>query len=357
MVAQPLAHSFQFDHLYPKFQELNAGVLYITNGFYACLCNELAGQLLNVKAGIGQFSPMGEYLNPDREEYHIFSTMIETRKELRDTITTWEVDGRVRHVLIDSFLHRSADGQFLGMYVIIKDLGNFIALDQQMQRTDKLATAGKIAAGIAHEIRNPLTTIKGFLQILERRFESSGMKDELQFTDVMLREIDRVNNLVSEMLLLSKPHKVSMKVCSLYEIMQDISPLLQSEALLRGIDFDCNFEKDPIIYGDESMLKQVILNLAKNSFEAMDKTGNLRIRSLAKGKNAQIDVTDSGPGIPYYQIDRIFDAFFTTKEKGTGLGLPICQRIVTEHGGEIRVSSKGFGCTFTVLIPLYTGGP
>ena len=186
--------------------------------------------------------------------------------------------------------------------------------------------------------------------------EKGGHRDdELQFTEVMLREIDRVNDLVSELLLLSKPHKVSMQPCSVREVVEDIYPLIYSESLLRDVEFECNIEQDATIFADNAMMKQVLLNLTKNSLEAMDKSGHLRICVTGNGDMIQIQVSDTGPGIPYYQLDRIFNAFYTTKEKGTGLGLPICQRIITEHGGEIRVSSKGFGCTFSVLIPIYHG--
>jgi two-component system, sporulation sensor kinase E len=353
MVAEPDVSQNESTNMHPNFAEINCGVLYIANDLRMCVVNELAGRLLNAEGVIGRFVNMRDYLDSSREEYQILASMIGAHREYRDTILTWEIGGRIRHVLMDSYTHRSDNGQFLGMHVMMKDLGNFSALEQQMQRTDKLATVGKIAAGIAHEIRNPLTTIKGFLQILQGRFENGGRVDELQFTEVMLREIERVNDLVSELLLLSKPHKVSMQPCSIRDVILDICPLIQSEALLQNVQFEYKIEQDATVYADKAMLKQVVLNLTKNSLEALDHSGHLGICVTVHGNLAQIDVSDTGPGIPYYQLDRIFDAFYTTKEKGTGLGLPICQRIIAEHGGEIRVSSKGYGCTFTVLLPIY----
>ncbi len=353
MAAKPIIS--QPVDVHPTFAELNAGILFIANNLQVCICNQLAAQLLNAKGQIGQCVHMKEYLDPNREEYQVFASMISSQREFRDMIVTWEIDGRIRHVLIDSFSSYSDNGQFLGMHVMMKDLGNFVALEQQMQRTDKLATVGKIAAGVAHEIRNPLTTIKGFLQILHGRFRKDERADELQFTEVMLREIEHVNDLVSELLLLSKPHKVLMEICSIADILNGINSVIQNEAQLCDVQFDYKIDEDSIIYADKSMLKQAVLNLVKNSFEAMNKSGHLGLHVATRGNMVQIDISDSGPGIPYYQIDRIFDVFYTTKEKGTGLGLPICQRIITEHGGEIRVSSKGFGCTFTILIPIYKG--
>ena len=237
--------------------------------------------------------------------------------------------------------------------MMMKDLANFTAIEQHMQRTDKLATVGKIAAGIAHEIRNPLTTIKGFLQMMEHRLKAQEMTAELQYIQVMLSEIERVNSLVSELLLLAKPHRAQKLPCSIGALLGDLNPLIELQALLRGIEYEYSVGDVPLIVADPSLIKQVILNLVKNALEAMEEARELRVAVYTSSDHrVQIDVSDTGPGIPYYQIDKIFDAFYTTKEKGTGLGLPICQRIICEHGGEIRVSSKGFGTTFSVLLPV-----
>jgi two-component system, sporulation sensor kinase E len=336
---------------------LNAGVMWIDKSLYITVFNALGAELLDNCESLGKPLRLDECLWPDGEAYKILVSMVASEREFRDFIVTWETNGFVRHVLIDSFVQFDEKKRCKGMHVVMKDLGNFSLLEQQMQRTDKLATVGKIAAGIAHEIRNPLTTIKGFLQMLEKRFTEQNMNVELQYAQVMLTEIDRVNSLVSELLLLSKPHKVEKLPCSLLTILNELHPLIESQAILRSIEYDMSIPTDlPAIVADAQMIKQVILNLVKNAFEAMDVGGTLRLSAAVEGDFICIDVTDTGPGIPYYQMDKIFDAFFTTKDKGTGLGLPICQRIVVEHGGEIRVSSKGYGTTFTVLLPISSSG-
>lgn len=330
---------------------LNSGVLYISRDLDVTAFNALACELLDNQIEIGEPIQLTGFLRPEREEFQILHSMVVGEREYRDFVVTWETNGCVRHVLIDSFRRTDDSNTFLGMHIIMKDLGNFSVLEQHMQRTDKLATVGKIAAGIAHEIRNPLTTLKGFLQILEHRFTEKQMGSELEYANLMLKEIDRVNALVSELLLLSKPHKVEMHECSVATVLNELHPLIASEALLRGVECECVVSELPLVYADPAMLKQVILNIVKNAFEAMESGGTLKIAANENSGFIRLDITDSGPGIPYYQMDKIFDAFFTTKEKGTGLGLPICQRIVADHGGEIRVSSKGFGTTFTVLLP------
>lgn len=332
-------------------QRLNMGIAFVGEDLRITLCNPMAGQLLNTQVPLGEPWPLDVCLDPSCEEYRFVLDLSVYQREYRNFVVTWEDNGRIRHVLIDSFKQEYESG-VVGMYMVMKDVADFTALEQQMQRTDKLATVGKIAAGIAHEIRNPLTTIKGFLQMMEHRFRAQEMTAELQYIQVMLGEIERVNSLVSELLLLAKPHQAQKQPCSLRSLMNDLNPLIESQALLRGIEYECAVDDVPMIIGDAALLKQVILNLVKNAFEAMENGGILRVRiSLASDGRVQLDVSDTGPGIPYYQMDKIFDAFYTTKEKGTGLGLPICQRIVAEHGGEIRVSSKGFGTTFSVLLP------
>ncbi|GMA50577.1 hypothetical protein GCM10025857_19340 [Alicyclobacillus contaminans] len=336
---------------------LNSGVLYLTKQLELTVYNGLAAQLLDAVVPIGQPVALRECLNPDREEYQVLSAMVTFEREYRNQVMTWAVDGSIRHVLLDSFRKEAPAGTLEGMYVVMKDLGNFTMLEQHMQRSDKLATVGKIAAGIAHEIRNPLTTIKGFLQVMEERFSRQSMHEELHYTRVMLQEIERVNGLVGELLLLSKPHKVEMAPCCLGTVIQEICPLIQSEALLLSIEFECSVKPLPRIVADSGMLKQVLLNLAKNAMEAMENGGMLKISAYPENEWVRVDVSDTGPGIPYYLMDKIFDAFYTTKDKGTGLGLPICQRILADHGGEIRVSSKGFGTTFSVLLPVMATEP
>jgi two-component system, sporulation sensor kinase E len=332
---------------------LNAGVLYITKDLYIVVHNELARKLLDSSVALNQPVLLKECFDKEHEEYQILANLIFSERELRDAIVKWETNGRIRHILVDTFLDYSDAHRVEGMYVVIKDLGNFSAIDQQMQRSERLAIIGKIAAGIAHEIRNPLTTVKGFLQMLENRFTGNEMQSELTYTHMMLTEIENVNALVTELLLLSKPHVVDKEPCTVTELLSDMMPHIEKFALEQGICFTADVQFDGLMTVDKSMMKQALLNLVKNAIEAMETGGSLRILVCRTENHIQIDVVDTGPGIPYYQIDKIFDAFYTTKDKGTGLGLPICQRIIANHGGEIRISSKGFGTTFSVFVPLF----
>lgn len=331
---------------------MNAAVVYLDDELNLRICNDQAAELFNASLVPGDIVKLDSCLAPERDEYHVLASIVREHRQLKDTVAVWDTDGRMRHVLIDSFLLTDTAGDLTGVVVSIKDLGNFTSLEQHVQRNEKLATVGKVAAGVAHEIRNPLTTIKGFLQVLTGQAENGSATVERSYLDVMLGEISRVDRLVSELLLLSRPGHLTKAPVDLRTVLEEIHIRTRARAMQQGIEIASSLDEVPHVTGDMEMLKQVFLNLIDNALEAMDEGGSLTVRLRAGRDDVIVDVMDTGPGIPYYQTDRIFDAFFTTKESGIGLGLPICQRIVQDHGGEIRVSSKGFGATFTVTLPI-----
>lgn len=290
------------------------------------------------------------------EEYEWFSQMMQDRICYRNHVLALPRSGKVRTFLVDSYLLRDEVGHSVGMCLFFKDIGNVVSLDQQWCEHEKLSTLGKVAAGVAHEIRNPLTSIKGFLQMMRHELESHGMNKEFNYTSVMLREIERVDELVGELLLLSKPRELRLEQLDVGELAQEMESMLAGEAQQHQVEMTFDLTPVPTIYADRVCMKQVLFNLVKNGIEALDEAGGGRLsittEYVAEERQVRLHVTDTGPGIPHYLMDRIFDAFFTTKEKGMGLGLPICQRLVNDVGGQIKVKSKGYGTTFTVLLPV-----
>ncbi|MEV2910553.1 ATP-binding protein [Paenibacillus larvae] len=273
---------------------------------------------------------------------------------VRNHALSWTNNQKRFELLLDSNVLRDHEGQIVGAYLMFKDVTNLRSLEAQVQRSDRLALIGQIAAGTAHEIRNPLTSIKGFLQMLNKSFTEQGMCKEKGFTDIMLAEIDRVNDLVNEFLLLSKPKHVVYKPVDLPSVIKGLLPIINNEAILHDVQlvYEPAISLPPVI-ADQELLKQVFLNICKNGIEAMANGGKLMIIEKVNidEKRVNIEIRDNGPGIPVFVLDKIFDPFFTTKEQGTGLGLSVCQQIVHDMGGHIRVSSKGFGTTFTVSLP------
>jgi two-component system, sporulation sensor kinase E len=333
-------------HPFPSLNWLNAGVIHLDNQGWLTIYNDLAAKLLDIAAEPDVPVRIEECIAATREEYKLLHHILTSKAEVRNQLITWAENRRIRHVLIDSYSVET------GVYVVMKDLGDFVLLDQHLQRTDKLAVVGKVAAGVAHEIRNPLTTVRGFLQVMMNRLSEKEMDEEEEYLRMMVAEVDKVESLVKELLLLSKPQRTARRHCQLSQVVRALEPFILEQAAEKKLRAQVTLDEDtPAVVGDEELLSHVIVQLVENAVEAMDVGGRLTVSVRRENRLVRLDVGDTGPGIPYYQMDQVFDAFFTTKEKGTGLGLPICQKIVSDHGGEIHVSSKGFGTTFSVLLP------
>lgn len=334
----------------------SSGVVYLETDGSLTLENETARELLGLSVPVGERHPVHMVMDMDREEAKLLQDIMHHPRQIHNGVATWTERGQIRHILVDVFPDPSANGQdSTGMVLVMKDLGNFMMLGQDMQHEDKIAAVGKVAAGVAHEIRNPLTTVRGFLQVMMSRFEKEQREEETAFSRMMVDELDKVESLVSELLLLSKPHQLVKHSCAFHDLLEGMKPWV--EELCTERELQCHFDLAvvPMIQGDATLLRHVVEQLVENATEAMESGGVLSLHLYMRDGMIQLDVHDTGPGIPYYQMDKVFDAFFTTKDKGTGLGLPISERIIHDHGGHILVASKGFGTTFTVQLPISVG--
>lgn len=222
---------------------------------------------------------------------------------------------------------------------------------EEMIRTEKLRMAGTLAAGIAHEIRNPLTSLRGFLQL-------SAQKDPT-YTDIMISELDRINTIVNEMLELASPKESVFEPRLLQPMIQSVILLLQPQATMYGIQLVGQYSKETgflSVRCSESKLKQVFINLVKNAIEVMSDGGTIIISLSSDGKRVAVDIADEGPGMPRELMEKIGEPFVTTKQHGTGLGLMVCQRIIDDHQGTLafRSSWKG-GTVVTVKLPIFYG--
>ncbi|WP_176215188.1 sensor histidine kinase [Cytobacillus gottheilii] len=213
-----------------------------------------------------------------------------------------------------------------------------------------------IAAVMAHEIRNPLTTVKGFLQLVRPNLVESG---KATYADVAILEINRANDLIAEFLHTGKPYIHDKKAIVLNEIAEDVFMLFESKALLQQVSTQLSdFGKDVVVYGNEQQLKQVLLNICNNALEAMDKQkGVISIWLGADEKNARLVIKDNGMGMSPETVKRLFSLYYSTKATGTGLGLSISKRIIELHNGDLRISStEGEGTTVTIELPLLDKG-
>ncbi|RKL66618.1 sensor histidine kinase [Salipaludibacillus neizhouensis] len=238
--------------------------------------------------------------------------------------------------------------QLIGRIIYFLDVTDTENLEKRIGESESLAVLGQSAAGAAHEIRNPLTVIKGFLTLVE---ESLGDKDNHKFQiPLLLREIKRIDSIVGDMLLVAKPVTPTLEKVYLEDIVSDILPLYDYAITDQQVYIHVDLIKVPLLL-DAKQITQVLYNLLRNSFDAIGEKGTVHIYSKVAGNYYQLYIEDSGPGIPPEYRDDLFEPFHTTKETGTGLGLTIVQRIVKNHHGTIELL-PGKGATFRISFPI-----
>ncbi|ACV57721.1 chemotaxis protein CheB [Alicyclobacillus acidocaldarius] len=239
-------------------------------------------------------------------------------------------------------------GRIIHYLKVAEDVTEFRYTEELLRKSEMLSAVGELAAGIAHEIRNPLTALKGFTKLI-----LSGSHSD-SYLEIMRGELDRIETIVNELLVLSKPQAVHIQRRNFADILRDVVMLLETQALLTHVDIELRIPDEPIeILCVENQLKQVFINLLKNAIEAMPNGGTIEVTVERDGDHVVIRVRDEGVGIPQDKMKKLGEPFYTTKDKGTGLGLMVSFKIVEQHGGIIRYESKeGEGTTVTVRLPL-----
>lgn len=260
-------------------------------------------------------------------------------------------DGVVRTfdlIKVPIFIH---NGKRKAMVIIGRDITERKKTEELLRMSDKLSAVGELAAGVAHEIRNPLTALKGFIQLLQASDNGNNY-----YYEIMLSELERINSIVGELLLLAKPQVVSFVKRDLISLLGNVISLLGTQAIMRKVEIRTSFEMEHLsISCVENQLKQVFINLLKNAVEAMPPCGGvITIRVMRQEPDhVIIRIIDQGCGIPEESLSRLGEPFFTTKEKGTGLGLMVSYKIIQNHRGTITFSSQvGKGTTVDIALPL-----
>ncbi|MBI3755369.1 MAG: PAS domain S-box protein, partial [Deltaproteobacteria bacterium] len=247
-----------------------------------------------------------------------------------------------------------SDGVKDGGYIVIfQDLTRLKNMEEQLRRVDRLHALGELAASLSHEVRNPLASISGSVQVLKDSLQLNN--DDQRLMDIVIREADRLNALVADFLLFAKP-AVKMTKVNLNDIVSETVDMFKNSPESKNIDIQIELEDSLFIEGDSRQLKQVFWNLFLNAGHAMPDGGKLEVRGQwpgnAEQKFIEITVSDTGTGISSDIIEKIFDPFFTTRDSGTGLGLAVVHRIIEGHKGTIEVKSKkGEGTSFKITLP------
>ncbi len=255
-----------------------------------------------------------------------------------------------------------SQGGIRGAVLVLHDLTLQRTLEATTRRADRLAALGTVAQGLAHEIRNPLGGIKGAAQLLR-----SGVTDPdlVRCTDVIIREVERLDGLVEQLHEISTPPRLQLEAVNIHRILNEVLTLQHQSPAWGAVTLRVAFDPSlPAVRGDPAQLTQVFLNLVKNALEALGGAGELAIssrleahfhirRGSGRGRFLSVAVGDSGPGISEDDQARLFSPFFSTKARGTGLGLALCHRIVTEHGGTIAYEPRATrGTCFRVTLPV-----
>ncbi|MGE6487789.1 ATP-binding protein [Paenisporosarcina sp. NPDC076898] len=282
-------------------------------------------------------------------EFNKFLETLFLRGNAKMVLSKIDANGEPRYYHVTSVFD-----EILEMYItLIHDDTENYALKRQIEHSQSLSTLGQMAASIAHEVRNPLTSLEGFIQLLTNQVTEQGH----QYLDIVDSELTRMESILNEFLTLSKPTTRSLKMISVSSIIKQIVYLMQPQGISQNIELEfITWEKDSdIVLGDADELKKVFMNILKNSMEVMPHGGKVIItQTLREDNQLWISVKDQGVGMTPEQLQHIFLPFYTSKEHGTGLGLAHAMQTIENHGGSIEVESEiSKGTTFHIILPIY----
>ncbi len=302
--------------------------------------------------------------------FQALDTTLETKSGLRNIdALLYSADEAEESATIrmgSAFLH-GHDEKPMGALLVFTDITELKGLEEQVRRTDQLSSVGTLAAGMAHEIKNPLVTIKTFTQLLPKRYADEEFRKE--FSELVAHEVSRIDGIVNELLSFSKPAKPHLVPMHFQETIEQTLKLIHEQMTQKGITLanKCKAPTD-LIFGDAKLLSQALVNLNLNAIEAIGENGTITVATtncnyrFANGETPdratirqciRLQITDTGKGIEQANLQKIFDPFFTSKSEGTGMGLSVAHGIISEHHGVIEVESEpGRGTTFFVYIPL-----
>ncbi|MGE5545090.1 MAG: two-component system sensor histidine kinase NtrB [Bacillota bacterium] len=253
--------------------------------------------------------------------------------------------GETRSIADSAAPIRRQNGEIIGVVMVFRDITETKRMEEEMMRLDKLNVVGQMAAGIAHEIRNPMTTVHGFLQLLKTNPDFTEYAD---YFDVMIDELKRANSIITGFLSLTKDKTSEVQQQNLNRIINSIAPIMQAEAIMTNKYIQLELGEISDLLLNQNDIRQLILNLVRNALEASPPDSGVLIKSFSQNGKVYLTVKDNGTGIKKDILDKLGTPFFTTKETGTGLGLTICYRIAEKHNASIEIETGDEGTTFSV---------
>lgn len=323
------------------FDDVPSAIIIIDSSGMITNFNSIAAKI----TGIAQ----DEVINRNIHNIHIdilntlFKLMIDGLEDeiiyIKHIIKIIKDDNTEIPIVLNTSIQRDNTNKIIGVICAFRSIKQVNALEESIIRAKNLESLGELAAGMAHEIRNPLTSIKGYAQYL--KLESQGNKNIEDDVSVIISEVERLNGIIDRFLIFARPRELRTENADINRILKNVIALINKEADNKGVIIEELLEDIPAVKVDVNQIEQVFLNVIINAVQAMPKGGNVIIRTefLKADDIIEITIEDSGEGIKPEDYDKIFEPFFTTKEKGTGLGLAICARIIESHKGTIEVNS------------------
>jgi len=352
-------------------QSITSGLLTLDSGSRIITFNKAAEQITGYSPSQVLQHPIAEFFGDSIMAYHITSKQRDGRIPVRFEAPFTRADGRVLQLGISSSILKDGTGQEIGNILVFQDLTLLKEMEEYVKRMDRLAAIGRLAAGIAHEVRNPLASIRGSVQVLQKNLSLSD--NDKRLMDIALRESDNLNGLISNFIQFARPNTQKKEQIQFKTLVEETLQLFHNSAECRGnITIIQDISEDVCFEADLQQFKQVLWNLLINAAQAINAdrgeitiTAHYAAGGLAAAREfnpfapeagpknqVEIIVRDTGCGISQNERDKIFEPFYTTKERGTGLGLSIVYRIIEEHGGTISVaSSTGHGASFIICLP------
>ncbi|MBN1897139.1 MAG: PAS domain S-box protein [Spirochaetes bacterium] len=340
---------------------INIGVITTSFDKRIITVNKVAEFIFNIRERDMTGRPVAVlFKNIEKKKKHVILQALDRNENLINFESDVNLsDGEKRILSISTSNLKGGEDTIIGYVISVQDISEKNRLEEQIQRSEQLTALGQLSAGIAHEIKNPLTSIKGFTQLLPDKLNDKEFL--VKYSQVIRREVDRLNNIIEELLQFARPRVKGFEQFNLIRILDKALALLRFQLDKNSIELNLVLKDLPDVYGDPRQMEQVFINLILNAVQAMPAGGELEIKSQVAIKKspqnlyyeyAEMSFHDTGHGLDGQALKKMFNPFFTTKNKGTGLGLSISHRIVTEHKGFIQVHSEPEkGATFIISIP------
>ena len=353
---------FVLDRSYKKIKTLTGNVLEAMHSAVVAVDEEGRIIMLNRLAEVLFGVKKGHTLNQNYDSIFpddpcLIKQTMEKKRASQDVETVYKtLSGSTRNLLIGSSCLFDEQNQFRGAVAVIHDITELKKYEEEAKKAERLSALGNLAAGVAHEIRNPLNAISITVQRLRSEFEPRKDQEEyLSFIQTVLNEIKRLDNIINQFLSLAKAQKLTLVSSDMNEFLNEVIRLVEIDAKDKNVQVIKTMERLPRLKIDPDEMKKALLNIMLNGVQAMPQGGKLQIKAYLDDskKNMIIGITDTGIGISKENLSTIFQPYFSTKEKGTGIGLSIAYRIISDHMGKIEVESEaGKGTTFTITIPI-----